>query len=71
MSKFNTSVKSPELKSNLAGGQAYKQSLELELISILTTSFVSDQFYRSSDQTLIRIKEILNVIDPLFAAKAA
>jgi len=72
MSKFNaTSPKQKTLTTNIAGGQAYKQSNELELISILLTSFVSDQFYRSSNDTLNRVKELLGKVDPKFAAKAA
>ena len=72
MSKFNvTTPKQKTLTTNIAGGQAYKQSNELELISILLTSFVSDQFYRSSNDTLDRIKQLLGKVDPKFAAKAA
>jgi hypothetical protein len=72
MSKFNLTLKEPKtLTTNLAGGQAYTQSPELELISILLNSFVDDQFYRSSNVTLDRLKTILDKVDPKFAAKAA
>ena len=72
MSKFNLTLKEPKtLTTNLAGGKAYTQSPELELISILLNSFVDDQFYRSSNQTLERLKTILGKVDPKFAAKAA
>ena len=72
MSKFNTTVKkSKTLTENLAGGQSYSESNELELASILLTSFVSDQFYRSSNETLDQLKKLLIKTDPLFAAKAA
>jgi 60 kDa SS-A/Ro ribonucleoprotein len=72
MSKFNLTLKEPKtLTTNLAGGQAYTQSHELELISILLNSFVDDQFYRSSNVTLDRLKTILDKVDPKFAAKAA
>ena len=61
MSKFNLTLKEPKtLTTNLAGGQAYTQSPELELISILLNSFVDDQFYRSSNVTLDRLKTILD-----------
>ena len=39
---------------NLAGGEAFQESAELELVSILLTSMVQDQFYRSGNQTLDR-----------------
>lgn len=72
MSKFNTTVpKKKTLTTNLAGGQAYQQSNELELISILLTSFVSDQFYRQSGDTLDRLKSLLDKVNPKFAAKTA
>lgn len=72
MSKFNATIQKGKTKTvNLAGGEAYKQSKELELVSILLTSFVSDTFYRSSNDTLERLKTLLSEVDPKFAAKAA
>ena len=72
MAKFNTTVpKQKTLTTNLAGGQAYQQSSELELVSILLTSFVSDQFYRQSGDTLDRVKKLLDKVNPKFAAKTA
>ena len=71
MSKFNTTVtKSKTLTENLAGGQAYSQSNELALVSMLLTSFVNDQFYRNSDDTLFELRKLLSKVDPEFAAKA-
>ena len=72
MSKFNlTQTKPKTLTTNLAGGQAYRQTPELEIISILLTSFVNDQFYQKSNETLDRLKDLLDKIEPKFAAKAA
>lgn len=72
MSKFNATIPKGKTKTtNFAGGEAYKQSKELELVSILLTSFVSDTFYRSSNDTLERLKSLLSEVDPKFAAKAA
>jgi hypothetical protein len=72
MSKFNQTIQKGKTKTvNFAGGEAYKQSKELELVSILLTSFVSDTFYRSSNDTLDRLKTLLSEVDPKFAAKAA
>lgn len=72
MAKFNTkSPKAKTLTENLAGGKAYKQSDELALASVLLTSFVSDQFYRGSSDTLSEVKSLLSKVDPVFAAKAA
>ena len=72
MSKFNTTVKEPKtLTTNLAGGEAYKQSNELALVSLLLTSFVNDQFYRSGNDTLKDLRNLIKKVDPEFAAKAA
>ena len=58
MAKFNK--KSPGAKTtNLAGGDAYSQNPKLELASILLTSFVIDQFYRTADDTIERVKALI------------
>jgi len=72
MSRFNEKSKGGKtITTNLAGGKAYKQSAKLELVSLLLTSFVQDQFYRKADASLDRMSELLKQVDPKFAAKAA
>lgn len=73
MSRFNATLTKPKTKTtNLAGGQAYKQSDKLALVSLLLTSFVNDQFYRKTDQTLTELRNLINKIeDKSFLAKAA
>jgi hypothetical protein len=45
MSKFNSTQKTPKtITENHAGGQAFKQSSEMALVSLLLTSFVNNQF---------------------------
>lgn len=68
--RFNTN-ETPTKTVNLAGGEAYTESPELELVSILLTSFVQDQFYRSANKTMDRVAELIRSVDPMFAAKAA
>jgi len=70
MSKFNTNSVGTRT-TNVAGGDAYKQTPELELVSILLTSFVQDQFYKSAGDTMNRISDLLGKVNPKFAAKAA
>jgi hypothetical protein len=70
MSKFNTKSRGTKT-TNMAGGEAYSQTPELELVSILLTSFVQDQYYRSANDTMDRISELLGKVNPKFAAKAA
>ena len=72
MSRFNTTSQGDVQKTtNLAGGEAYKQSPEMELISMLLTSFANDQFYRSANDTFSRLSELIGKCDPKFAAQAA
>lgn len=73
MTKFNTTLpKQKTLTENLAGGQAYSQSDELALVSLLLTSFVNDQFYRNTQSSLDDLRKIsAKVKDKEFLAKAA
>jgi 60 kDa SS-A/Ro ribonucleoprotein len=70
MSKFNQ--KSTGTKTvNLAGGEAFQQSPELELVSILLTSFANDQFYRSENETYSTLSNLIERCDKKFVAQAA
>ena len=73
MSKFNTTMpKAKTLTENLAGGQAYSQSDELALVSLLLTSFVNDQFYRNAQTSLDELRKLSEKVkDKEFVAKAA
>jgi hypothetical protein len=72
--KFNSLLKRSACgnTTNLAGGRAFTQSSKGELVSILLTSTLRDQFYRSGDDTSARVKGLIATIeDKAFAAKAA
>ena len=72
MTRFNTkSTANQPDTHNYAGGQAHSQSPELELISILLTSFSQDQFYRSADDTFLRLQALIRNCDKKFVAQAA
>jgi len=73
MAKFNATLpKQKTLTENLAGGQAYSQSNELALVSLLLTSFVNDQFYRNAQTTLDELRNLVTKVkDKEFVAKAA
>lgn len=68
--KFNQKDQGTKIE-NRAGGQAYKQTPELELVSHLLTSFVNDQFYRTKAEGMQDLANVLKRVDPEFAAKAA
>lgn len=75
MARFNTTAvkktaRRPD-KVNLAGGNAFSQSAKSQLVHTLLTSFVKDQFYRSADQGIADVRNLVASVDPQFAAKAA
>ena len=72
--KFNNLLKrfSRGNTTNLAAGRAFTQSPRMELVSILLTATLSDQFYRAGDATAARVKQLVAASeDKAFAAKAA
>lgn len=72
MARFNVPASNQTKTENRAGGEAFKQSDKLELVSILLTSMVQDQYYRSSSEGLDRLAEVIGGLsDKEFAAKAA
>ena len=71
--KFNFLKKRPRADTlNLAGGEAFTETPKLELASIMLTSMLKDEFYRTADATANRVKELIaQMSDKRFAAKAA
>ena len=73
MTRFRTRTATvkPETE-NLAGGAAFAESPELELISMLLTSFTQDQYHRSADEGLKRLGQLVAAVpDKRFVAQAA
>lgn len=69
--RFNEKT-TPTTTINEAGGQAYQKSDNLTLVSMLLTSFIKDQYYRSAQTQLDTIEKLVaGAQDKLFAAKAA
>lgn len=69
---FNTKRQSPIKTQNLAGGDAFTETPKLELLSVLLTSTLKDEFYRQADTTVNRVKQLVAEIpDKQFSAKAA
>lgn len=72
MARFNAVAERPKtLTKNLAGGEAYQESAQLELASLVLTSLLNDQHYRKADDAQKRLTELVPLAGPLFAAKAA
>lgn len=70
MARFNKTTSATKT-INYAGGEAYSQNPELELLSILLTSFAQDKFYESANETFERVKHLVLVNDKKFAAQSA
>ncbi len=68
MARFNTTSTGTAVV-NKAGGKAYSQSPEVELVSTLLTSFAQDQFYQSANDTFARVKELIVDTDKQFYAR--
>ncbi len=68
MSRFNTTK--PTGTTNLAGGKAYHESKEMQLVSLLLTSFGDDKFYEKSSDIFTRLDSLISACDKLFVAKA-
>ena len=72
MSKFNKKGTMVSRTVNLAGGEAFVMDPKLQFVTLLLTSFVKDQFYRSEDETIDTIRQLVHRMpDKKFAAKAA
>ncbi|HET6568903.1 MAG TPA: TROVE domain-containing protein [Rhodothermales bacterium] len=70
--RFNTLVQTRHKTVNRAGGEAFVQEPKLALASLILTSFIQDQFYRSaSGQVQELVHRIEALPDKQFAAKAA
>ena len=57
---------------NFENGRAFTQTAKLELVSVLLTTFLEDEFYRTEKQTTEKIRELITKVgDARFVAKAA
>lgn len=72
MSKYNKKV-TPVVPTevNKMGEAAYKLSPKEEFVSTILTTFLQNSYYETETETVKRIKDSMQRIDPLFAAKAA
>ena len=73
--KFNKLLQRKNRKPgtlNLAGGEAHRMTDELELVTMLLTSFLDHKFYRNAGGAAKRITELVaKIADKQFVAKAA
>lgn len=56
--------------TNLAGGKAYKESAQMQLVSLLLTSFGDDKYYQTATDIFDKLDSLIAVCDKEFCAKA-
>lgn len=70
MARFNKKAQDNFKTKNYEDAVSYKVSPELQLYSIVCTSALQPTFYvPNTEKQLQNIRELLNLVDPLFAAK--
>ncbi len=69
--KFNTRTKSAATVKNHEGAKAWTMSKELELYTMVVTTTLSDKFYETGGERLLRIKQLISEVNPIFVAKLA
>ena len=67
MTRFNT--KTPPQR-NIAGGIAYKESDEMQLVSLLLTSFGDDKYYQTANEVFKSLETLIQKCDSHFTAQA-
>jgi len=63
--KRSTKVKNSEK------AEAYSLPKELELYSLVCTSMLDNQFYRTQKDTMTQLRKLVKAVDPVFVAKLA
>ena len=71
MTRFNKPAPRAVPKINRAGGRVYEASDRWKLTSLVLTSFLTDQPYRTGTQALDELRTLVRKNDPLYAAKLA
>ena len=72
MARFSTKKVAVEpTETNFMGEKAFKLKEKEELVSTVMTTFLEDSYYEKQNKIVDRITNLLDKVDPLFAAKLA
>jgi hypothetical protein len=74
MTRFNKCAVNQHLKfdtTNYEGEKAHSLNPEMELYSLVCTCALQNQFYRSENETLERLKELITIVEPGYTKKLA
>lgn len=69
--KFNTVAADKTVTTNYEGAKAYRLTPAMELYTAMVTWSFHDSFYEKDDQRLIRVRALVEQVDPVFVAKLA
>ncbi|SEJ80086.1 TROVE domain-containing protein [Dyadobacter sp. SG02] len=69
--KFNTQVAKVNEVQNYEGAKAYLLDPAMELYTAVVTWSLNDSFYEKNDQRLIRVRALVEKVEPEFVAKLA
>ena len=69
--KFNTSTKGSTRTVNYEGEVAYSMDAELELYSLVCTTFVENKFYEKANDLILRMRKLLPNVSLHFATNLA
>lgn len=69
--KFNLLKRKQAVTRNYEGAKAFKMTPEMELYAAVVTASLSDKFYESQGNTLLRIQTLIDQVSPEFVAKLA
>lgn len=69
--KFNTTAAGKAETTNHEGAKAYRLAPAMELYTAMVTWSLNDSFYEKDDQRLLRIRALVDQVDPVFVAKLA
>lgn len=70
MARFNHATVTNRVV-NKAGGEAFEMSPQMALVTHILTSMVKDQAYRTADEGISELRDLIAKNDPLFVAKTA
>ncbi len=71
MAKFSSTKKRSTRVKNHEGADAFSMTPEMELYSLVCTTVLDNQFYRSSMDTMSRMRELIKKVSPEFVGKLA
>ncbi|MEO0470911.1 MAG: TROVE domain-containing protein [Bacteroidota bacterium] len=69
--KFNTTKKKAAQTRNFEGAKAWKLLPKLELYSAVVTTSLSNSFYTTAIERVMRIRKLVAEVDPVFVAQLA